>query len=228
MGGERASAGDSVRLVVGLGNPGRQYEGTRHNVGFMVLDELARRHGVEFAADGRRQGEIARVPGRPWAMVKPMTFMNLSGRCASGFAHFFKIPSVQVLVVYDDVDLPLGSLRLREGGSAGGHNGLASIIEHFGTDKIPRLRVGIGEEGGTRPKGDDMVGHVLSNFREEERKGLRDLLDRAAAAVDCAMGEGLAAAMNLYNRREKRASSDDGEEKRPGSESGGQQTKQNA
>lgn len=181
-------------MVVGLGNPGRQYEGTRHNAGFMVLDRLALLAGVAFESKPKWQSHVAKLPGSGVVLVKPQCFMNLSGRPVRQIATFHKWTPEQVLVVYDDVALPLGKLRFREKGSAGGHNGIKSLIEHFGGDNFPRLKVGI---GGSDPG--NMVGHVLGTFREDERELLENTLARAVAGVQLALSQGLGPAASLYN-----------------------------
>jgi len=183
----------TFRLVVGLGNPGREYAETRHNVGFLVLDELARRAGIPFHREAKWNAETAR-PG-DWLLMKPLTFMNLSGEAVAGCARYLRIEPQDVLVVLDDAALPLGGLRLRRSGSAGGHNGLSSVISHLGTDAIPRLRVGIGDGG------DSLHDHVLGRFRAEERPDLEATLQRAADAVTHAITRGFESAMNLYNQK---------------------------
>ena len=180
-------------LVVGLGNPGRQYEQTRHNVGFMVLDRLAAAAGVDFESKPKWQGHLAKLPDGS-LLLKPQTFMNLSGRCVRAVMAFHKWVPAQVLVVYDDVALPLGRLRLREKGSAGGHNGIKSLIEHLGTPDFPRLRIGI---GGAQPG--NMTGHVLGSFREDERESVENTLASAVQAVQLARSQGFAIAANRYN-----------------------------
>ncbi len=185
---------NSIALVVGLGNPGRQHEGTRHNIGFMVLDRLAAGAGAAFESRPKWQSHVAKLPGSGILLVKPQSFMNLSGRPVRQIASFHKWVPEQVLVVYDDAALPLGKLRFREKGSAGGHNGIKSLIEHFGGDGFPRLKVGI---GGSEPG--NMTGHVLGNFREEERELLENTLARAVEAVQLALSRGLGPAANFYN-----------------------------
>ncbi len=184
----------SIPLVVGLGNPGRQYENTRHNAGFMVLDRLALLAGVPFESKPKWQSHIAKLPGSGTLLVKPQCFMNLSGRPVRQIASFHKWTPEQILVVYDDAALPLGRLRFREKGSAGGHNGIKSLIEHLGGDAFPRLKIGI---GGSAPG--NMTGHVLGGFLEDERELLENTLARAVAAVQLALSQGLAAAATLYN-----------------------------
>jgi PTH1 family peptidyl-tRNA hydrolase len=176
---------------VGLGNPGREYRDTRHNVGFLVLDRIAARERVEFRVEKSWQSEVARVGDV--LLCKPLTYMNLSGQAVRPLSQFYKIEPAQVLVILDDMALPLGKLRFRTNGSAGGHNGLQSVIEHFGTPAVPRLRIGIGsaEQGA--------VDHVLGRFALEERPALEQSLDRALEAIECARSRGLEAAMNTYN-----------------------------
>jgi PTH1 family peptidyl-tRNA hydrolase len=184
---------DVFRLIVGLGNPGRQYRRTRHNAGFFVLDELARRAATDFHPDARWNAELAVSGGRTF--MKPQTFMNLSGEAAGGFCRYFKVAPGEVLVITDDTALPLGDLRLRRRGSAGGHNGLQSVIDHLGTEEVPRLRVGIGAPRGT------LHNHVLGAFSGDELPTLQQAVTRAADAVVCAESRGLDAAMNLYNQK---------------------------
>lgn len=185
-----------MKLVVGLGNPGTEYENTRHNVGFRVIDELARRWSIDvrrrkfdgLAGDGFVQG--ART-----LLLKPMTYMNRSGRCVRQAAAFHKLSIEDVLVVTDDMALPLGRLRVRPRGSAGGHNGLTDIIQELGTSEFARLRMGIGAVAGER-----MVGHVLGTFAPRERDAIDRSIGRAANAVECWMTEGVDQTMNTFNR----------------------------
>lgn len=185
------------RLIVGLGNPGNDYRDTRHNVGFMVMDEVARRMGIEFQNEKRWKSLVARSGST--VLIKPQTYMNASGEAASAVAHFFKVPPTETLVVFDDVDLSLGTLRMRPGGSAGGHNGIRSLISHLSTDQFPRLKLGIGSVSG-RPAGHKMSGHVLGRFTESERPEVAIMIDRAADAVIQCLRSGLEAAMNVFNR----------------------------
>lgn len=183
-----------IRLIVGLGNPGREYARTRHNVGFMILDRLTEKSGVRFRA-GKWQAETAAHDGAYFC--KPTSFMNLSGQPVATVSRFYKVPPAQILVVLDDTALPLGRMRFRAGGSAGGHNGLQSILDHLGTQEVPRLRVGIGEAEGRQ-----MTDHVLGRFTPEEQPVLEKALQRAAEAVEFAGKNGLEAAMNIYNKPE--------------------------
>lgn len=184
-----------MRLIVGLGNPGRKYAGSRHNVGFQCLDRLAEAWGLSF---GRRkhkallaQGQMA---GLQVVLAKPQTFMNLSGQSVKPLAHFYRVCPEDILVIYDDLDLPLGKIRLRPEGGSGGHKGMKSIIEQLGTNGFPRLRLGIG-----RPTHGDPVDYVLSDFALDEQIALEQAYERAVPAVELWLTEGIAAAMNRYN-----------------------------
>ena len=184
-------------LVAGLGNPGSQYENTRHNVGFLVLDELGERG--EFPIQRLRFHALtntAVIGGQGVLVMKPTTYMNLSGEAVGEAARFYKLPADHVLVISDDVDLPLGKLRIRKGGSAGGHNGLKSIIQHLGTDQFPRLKVGVG----AKPRPDyDMADWVLGKLQGEDKKVMDAAVKRAADAVECLLREGPDKAMNRFN-----------------------------
>ncbi|MDF1811462.1 MAG: aminoacyl-tRNA hydrolase [Verrucomicrobiales bacterium] len=191
---------DGIRLVVGLGNPGVEYEHTRHNVGFDCLDLLASDLGLDWEKDKKSKALVARR-GSDIILVKPQTFMNLSGRSVARLTGFYKIPKDGVLIVYDDVDTDPGKIKFKPKGSAGGHNGIKSIIECLGTDEFPRLKIGIGGSGG---KG-QMVGHVLGKFSEQEQPVIDESLQRAKESIKFAVEHGLHAAMNEFNRREKPA-----------------------
>lgn len=184
-------------LVVGLGNPGGQYENTRHNAGFLTADELARRG--RFAIQRLKFKALTaavEISGQGVLMMKPTTFMNLSGEAVGEAARFYKIPPDHVLVISDDVSLPLGKLRIRTGGSAGGHNGLKSIIQHLGTDQFPRIKLGVGG----KPHPDyDMADWVLGRLQGEDRKILDEAAKRAADAAACFLKDGPQKAMNRYN-----------------------------
>lgn len=190
-------AGEQV-LLVGLGNPGPRYEGNRHNIGFLVADELAARIGGKFKAhkSGAEvlQGQLA---GRRVVLVKPRSFMNLSGGPVAGAARFFKIPAEGIVVVHDELDLPYGSLRLKFGGGAGGHNGLRSITKSLGTGDFYRVRFGIGRPPGRM----DPADFVLKDFSTVERKELALNIDQCADAVTELLGKGLAAAQNTFHTR---------------------------
>ncbi len=181
------------RLIVGLGNPGREYHDTRHNVGFMVADGLAAEARTRFCSEKAWRAEVAKAGSV--LLCKPQTFMNLSGQSVKPLSQFYKIAPEQILVVLDDMALPLGRLRLRETGSGGGHNGLRSILECLGTQAVPRLRIGIGDQD--TPGG--AVGHVLGRFEPAERTALDESLSRALEGIRCAQERGFAAAMNAFN-----------------------------
>jgi PTH1 family peptidyl-tRNA hydrolase len=190
-----------VKLVAGLGNPGSEYEGTRHNVGFEVIDVVAKRHGVTFDfSDMSRDAATARWrrPDDPVLLAKPLTFMNLSGRSIQQLMHFYKIEVQDLLVVCDDVNLPLGRLRARGTGSEGGHNGLRSIAEALGTIDYARLRIGVGR-GDLRQ---NLADHVLARFERGEVPGIEDAIARAADAVETWISDGLPPMMNRFNRVE--------------------------
>lgn len=188
------SEAQGLRLVAGLGNPGREYEGTRHNAGFAVIERVAEKLGAVFSREPKWDALVAKVPGSDLVLIKPTTFMNLSGESVAGYARFHRIPHGSVLVVADDVALPPGTLRLRREGGAGGQKGLESVLVHFATEQVPRLRVGVGGASEC-----DLAGHVLSRFRPEELPVMEAALGRAASAVIDAVEKGLEPAMNLYN-----------------------------
>ena len=184
-----------LRLLVGLGNPGPRYAGTRHNLGFEWAGRLAEADGAEWRAF-KDLGELARSPGTPGlAYARPHTFMNLSGRMVAEVCRKSGIRPQEVLVALDDMSLPLGQLRLRASGSSGGHNGLQSILDAFGTKDVPRLRMGIGRS----ETGRDAADHVLSRFSPPEKAAVKDMLDRAVEAAGVALAEGLDAAMTRFN-----------------------------
>jgi peptidyl-tRNA hydrolase, PTH1 family len=189
-----------VKLVAGLGNPGREYTGTRHNVGFEVMDLLARRHHLQWPVrlDGPSVEARWRRPDADVLVVKPLTYMNLSGRAVGELMRFYKIDLPDMLVVTDDVNLPLGRLRARASGSEGGHNGLRSIAESLGTVDYARLRVGVGRGDERR----DLADHVLARFEPDEQAGIEDAIARAADAVEVWISDGLARVMNTFNRAE--------------------------
>ena len=186
-------------LVVGLGNPGPRYAGNRHNAGFMVLDELARRAGGSFKAHRGRVDLIeTHLAGQRAILSKPKTFMNLSGGPVASLRDFFKVPAEQIVVVYDELDLPYGTLRLKLGGGDNGHNGLKSITQSLGTRDYYRVRFGIGRPTGRQ----DPADWVLSDFSPVERKELPFHVDRTADAVEALLSDGLAAAQNKYHTAE--------------------------
>jgi peptidyl-tRNA hydrolase, PTH1 family len=188
-----------MKAIVGLGNPGAKYRGTRHNIGFAVVDELARRWAVEFES-APADALIAKwrpIGAGPVLLAKPLTFMNASGEATGALVRYFRIDIGDVLVVVDEVQLPLGKIRARARGSAGGHNGLKSIIAHLGGD-FSRLRVGVGRgpEGSDRR---DLADHVLSRFEPDEKAEVERMVARAADAAETFITSGIAAVMNAYN-----------------------------
>lgn len=206
--GNRAEKGGSIMifgnrtggiqwLLVCLGNPGWEYENTRHNIGFMAADELERRENVKFNKLRYRAltGEI-KVGGSRVLVLKPQTYMNLSGESVKLAGGFYKIPPDHVLVISDDVSLPLGKLRIRAGGSAGGHNGLKNIIAHLGTDQFPRIRVGVGAPA--HPE-HEMVDWVIGNFSPAEKKVAAEAVSRAVDAAACVIERGVQEAQNRFN-----------------------------
>src|SRR5436190_1004895 len=192
----RGEAASTLHLLVaGLGNPGREYEQTRHNVGWLVADELARRHGGSFRSKFSGRVAEVRLGDLRLALLKPETYMNESGRSVGAAARFFKVPPEQLLLVHDDVDLAEGRLQARVGGGLAGHNGLRSIAQHLGTNDFLRLRIGVGrpERGDPRPVAD----YVLSPF--DPHVDVDDLVTRAAEAVEVLAAEGLPAAQQKFN-----------------------------
>ena len=185
-----------IRVVAGLGNPGPEYAATRHNIGFMVVDQFAAQFGSTWEKSPKCDALSAKCGAV--LLVKPMSFMNRSGYPLLTITQFYEIEPREILVVLDDLALPLGRLRLRSRGGSGSHNGLESIIMQFGTEDIPRLRIGIGEA----PR-EGSVGYVLSRFFEEERPTVRSTIDRAVQAVKCAIDNGLNSAMNTFNKTEE-------------------------
>lgn len=185
-----------IRLVAGLGNPGAGYAGTRHNIGFAVLDHLADQLGAAFVQEKKWEAAVARASGV--VLVKPLSFMNRSGEPLGAVAHFYRVAPPEILVALDDMALPLGRLRIRPGGGTGGHNGLDSVIVHLATDQVPRLRLGIGAapERGS-------ADYVLGRFFEEERAAVQAMIARAGEATKWAIDNGVTSAMNKFNKAEE-------------------------
>ena len=187
-----------MKLIVGLGNPGREYRETRHNVGFLVVEEIARRHGIGWAAGPSQIAETLvgkKFGAEPLMLAKPLTFMNLSGDVVAGLARYFDIAPDDLFIVVDEAALPFGKLRARARGSAGGHNGLKSVIERLGTTEFPRLGLGVGRGDGRR----DLADHVLAKFERGEQAELEALITRAADAAEMFAAEGISKVMNVYN-----------------------------
>jgi PTH1 family peptidyl-tRNA hydrolase len=185
----------NIKLVVGLGNSGLRYARSRHNVGFMIVERFAHAHHLRFARK-RFNAEIAEgaIDGARVMVAKPQPFMNLSGESVGKLFAFYKIAPHDLLVVYDDLDLPLGKMRMRPKGGAGGHHGMESIIARIGTSDFPRLRVGIG-----RPNPDDDIDHVLGNFERDERKLMDETFTRVIEAIEAWLAHGINTAMNRFN-----------------------------
>lgn len=188
-------------IIAGLGNPTLQYEGTRHNVGFDVIDALADKYNI--SVDYRKNRAFigkGMIAGRKVILVKPQTYMNLSGESVRGLVDYYKIDEEEeLLIIYDDVSLDVGQLRIRKKGSAGGHNGIKNIISELGTDVFPRIKVGVGE----KPRQYDLVDYVLGHFSKAEREIMEEGYKRAVCAVEMILSEGLDPAMNEYNRKVK-------------------------
>lgn len=186
-----------VWVILGLGNPGEEYVKTRHNVGFQCLNELARRHNLDFDAKiAKSRVASGTIAGQRVALAKPFTYMNAIGQAAVGLCQWYKVaPEQNLLVIYDDLDLPFGVLRLRERGSAGTHNGMKSMVAQLGTQVFPRIRVGIGQG----PPGRDAASYVLGRFTRDEQAALPEIHVRAADAIETVLREGFQAAMNRYN-----------------------------
>jgi peptidyl-tRNA hydrolase, PTH1 family len=187
-----------MQLIVGLGNPGREYRETRHNVGFLVVDEIARRHQLTLgmAPSQIPDAMIAKKFGeRALLVAKPLTFMNNSGEAVAALARYYDVPIGDLLIVVDEVALPFGRLRARARGSAGGHNGLKSVIGRLGTTEFARLRLGVGRGDARR----DLADHVLSKFEADEQSALGEFIARAADAAEMFAAEGIERVMNTYN-----------------------------
>lgn len=184
-------------IIVGLGNPGRKYENTRHNLGFITIDRLASKHDIKvdkikfkaLVGDGR-------IAGQKVLLVKPQTYMNLSGESVREVANFYKVEPDEIIVIYDDLDLPLGNLRIRKSGSAGTHNGMKSVVYQLKSDQFPRVRIGIGQNGDK-----DIIDFVIGGFRKEEVPILKDTVDKAVMAIESMIGETVDIAMNKYNSK---------------------------
>ena len=188
-------------VIVGLGNPGKKYENTRHNVGFRCIDMLADEYNISVL-EGKHKAMVGKgyIDGTKVVLVKPQTFMNLSGESVRAVVDFYKIdPQTELIVVYDDISLAPGALRIRKKGSAGGHNGIKSIIQHLGGDVFPRIKMGVGE----KPKGYDLADYVLGHFKKEERIIMDESIVTASKAIELMVIDEIGEAMNLYNKKAK-------------------------
>lgn len=192
-------------IIAGLGNPGKRYENTRHNIGFITVDRLGENHGIKINKIKHKalvgEGSIA---GQKVLLVKPQTYMNLSGQSIREIISFYKPDISKLIVVYDDIDLPPGNMRIRPSGSAGTHNGMRSIIYDLQRDDFPRVRIGIGGE-----RRMSLADYVTGGFNKEERQVMEESVVRAAAAVECILSDGIDKAMNLYNKRKEDKEKDD-------------------
>ena len=188
-------------IIAGLGNPGKQYEHTRHNVGFDTLDKLAEKYHIPIDTQKHKAGcGSGYIEGQKVILVKPQTYMNLSGESLREIIDFYKLnPAEELIVIYDDISLDVGQLRIRKKGSAGGHNGIKNIIANLGTDVFPRIKIGVGE----KPKKYDLADYVLGHFSKEDRELMEEGYDRADHAVGMILNGEIEAAMNQYNRKVK-------------------------
>ena len=192
--------GQEFFVIAGLGNPGREYAETKHNVGFCVIDRLAEKYHIDVTKFKQKAliGD-GTINGRRVLLVKPQTFMNLSGESVRELSDYYKIPAENIIVIYDDISLDVGQLRIREKGSAGGHNGIKNIILHLGTEIFPRIKVGVGE----KPKGWDLADYVLGRYSAEDRKIIDEAQKEAAEAVKMMVMDDIRGAMNRYNTKKK-------------------------
>jgi len=191
-----------MNIVIGLGNPGNAYKGTRHNVGFETIDKLCFDFDIKLKANRRFRAHIGegRIGHAPVLLVKPQTYMNLSGQAVMAILKYYKLPPSEIIVVYDDISLPVGDIRVRERGSAGGQKGMIDIIAKLATEEFPRVRIGIGE----KPEGWDLADYVLSRFLKREWDAMIQGVTKAGDAIQFILKEGVPAAMNEYNKRLKR------------------------
>ena len=187
---------DVMYIIAGLGNPGKEYMGTRHNAGFSVIDELADKYNISVDT-AKHKGLIGKgvIAGQKVILVKPMTYMNNSGECVRAVMDYYKADIEDVIVIFDDISLEPGKLRLRPKGSAGGHNGIKSIIAHLGSDQFKRIKFGVGD----KPKGWDLADWVLGRFKAEDAADVKNGIDRACDALVCILNEGIESGMNKFN-----------------------------
>lgn len=197
-------------IIAGLGNPGKKYENTRHNIGFITLDFLAERHDIKINKIKHKAlvGE-GRIAGQKVLLVKPQTYMNLSGESLREVMDYYKVDIEDMIVIYDDIDLDAGAVRIRKKGGPGTHNGMRSIVQHLGTD-FPRIRMGIGKD-----KRGDLVDFVLGGFTKEDKEVLEPAVERAALSIECYVDEGIEKAMNKYNIKAKKEKKKKAEEPIP-------------
>ena len=187
-----------MKMIVGLGNPGPRYANNRHNIGFQIVDELAQKHGLSFdKRQFKAQIALGHIAGQRVLLVKPQTYMNLSGEAVQPLARYYKVELADLMVAFDDMDLPVGVIRLRPFGGAGGHNGMKSIIQRLGSNQFPRLRVGIGRPPGRM----DPAAYVLQDFSDGEEAIMVQVRDRAVQALESWLESGIDAAMNAFNTK---------------------------
>ena len=194
-----------MRIIVGLGNPGRKYENTRHNLGFITIDRLAEEHGINVTKAKHKAliGE-GNISGQKVLLVKPQTFMNLSGEAVREVMDYYKEPVESLLVIYDDADIPAGTVRIRKKGGAGTHNGMRSVVSCLGDEDFPRVRIGIGSQDDR-----DLAAHVLGGFSSDEVQIMREAVLTAVSAIECMLADGIDIAMNEYNSRKETFSEED-------------------
>ena len=194
-----------MRIIVGLGNPGRKYENTRHNLGFITIDRLAEEHGINVTKAKHKAliGE-GNISGQKVLLVKPQTFMNLSGEAVREVMDYYKEPVESLLVIYDDADIPAGTVRIRKKGGAGTHNGMRSVVSCLGDEDFPRVRIGIGNQDDR-----DLAAHVLGGFSSDEVQIMREAVLTAVSAIECMLADGIDIAMNEYNSRKETVSEED-------------------
>ena len=203
-------------VICGLGNPGKKYANTRHNMGFITIDQLAEKHDIKVDKVKFKAlvGE-GRIAGQKVLLVKPQTYMNLSGESVQEVMHFYKLDPEELIVIYDDLDLEVGALRLRKFGSAGTHNGMRSVVQHLNSDRFPRIRLGIGANGKK-----DIVDHVIGGFAKDEVPVLEEAVTKAVAAIECMLGEGIDRAMSQYNSKKKSKKAEKKDEEKENDEKG--------
>ena len=190
-----------MKLIVGLGNPGRGYANNRHNLGFMCLSHFARAQGIKLdKKQGKARIGTGEVAGNPVVVARPQTYMNLSGQAVSLLVRRYDVSFDNLIVIHDDLDLPLGKIRIRQGGSSGGHKGIDSIITCLKSPDFLRLRVGIGRTAAAEPSEDDIIAYVLSDFTPDEKQTVARVIPMVSEAIYCLITEGLTAAMNRYNQ----------------------------
>ena len=189
-------------LIAGLGNPSRTYEGTRHNIGFTIIDVIGNKFGIDVTTK-KHKALVGRgiIDGMRVILAKPQTYMNLSGESIREIADFYKIESENIIIIYDDISLDVGQLRIRKKGSAGGHNGIKNIIAHLGTQEFPRIKVGIGN----KPEGWDLADYVLSKYSKAEQEALEEASEGVIGAVKLMLMDDIEAAMNKYNAKKRDA-----------------------